>query len=324
MIGTGRMVWRLMCLASAAIFASSPSLPAYSTIIDEQIANVAPPSALNEMSTGPEQKLLYFDDAARSRNAAIPVSVGQLRNISAFTAIPITSSQYPLALECLTQAIYYEAGNEPMRGKQAVAQVVLNRVRHSAYPNTICGVVYEGASERVCQFSFTCDGALLREPLRRQWQASAGVARLALSGEQSDVIGTATHYHADYVVPRWAYTLTKLEVIGAHIFYRFPGRNGEPRAFGATWGGTETVPSVDWSRFDGGEGVMAEDRASNADAWVSGLTVAPSQTDRHTENDVGGRLDTTKQWRLSIPDPVASQSSLDNVVDAQSAHDDSL
>src|SRR3546814_8987348 len=89
-----------------------------------------------------------------------------------FAVISTSSPQYASAHRCLTQAIYYEAANEPLKGKRAVAQVVLNRLRHPAYPNSVCGVVYEGVNDPVCQFSFTCDGSLLRQPMARQWNES--------------------------------------------------------------------------------------------------------------------------------------------------------
>src|SRR3546814_6638838 len=143
-----------------------------------------------------------------------------------FAVISTSSPQYASAHRCLTQAIYYESANEPLKGKRAVAQVVLNRLRHPAYPNSVCGVVYEGVNDPVCQFSFTCDGSLLRQPMARQWNESRRVAAEALAGTVEPSVGSATHYHADYVLPRWAYTLAKIEKIGVHVFYRFPGRAG--------------------------------------------------------------------------------------------------
>lgn len=139
---------------------------------------------------------------------------------------------YAAALRCLTQAVYYEAASEPDAGQRGVAQVVLNRVRHPAFPNTVCGVVYQG-SERVtgCQFSFTCDGSLARIPSVAGWARAERVARDALGGKVAAAVGNATHYHADYVVPYWAPTLDKAATIGAHIFYLMRGSLGSPRAF---------------------------------------------------------------------------------------------
>ena len=149
------------------------------------------------------------------------------------------------AEECLTQAIYYEAAIEPIEGMQAVAQTVLNRLRHPAYPKSVCGVVYQG-SQRItgCQFSFTCDGSLARVPNEVLWERARGVAQKALGGFVIKSVGTATHYHADYVAPYWAPTLYKIHTIGRHIFYRWTGPWGLPPAFTGRYAGGENALSL--------------------------------------------------------------------------------
>jgi len=144
------------------------------------------------------------------------------------------------ALKCLTQAVYYEAATEPLSGQQAVAQTVINRLRHPGYPKSICGVVFEGAMRSTgCQFTFTCDGSLARAPVPSLWKRAQGVAKAALNGFVDKRVGTATHYHADYVTPYWAPTLLKIAQVGAHIFYRWTGPEGEPQAFNARYQGGE-------------------------------------------------------------------------------------
>ena len=144
------------------------------------------------------------------------------------------------ALHCMTQAIYFEAAREPVRGQQAVAQVVLNRLRHPAYPKSICGVVYQGAARPTgCQFTFTCDGALRWAPQPALWRQAQDVARRALAGFVDKDVGSATHYHAAYVVPYWAPTLIKMTQVGQHIFYRWTGPWGEPPAFIGRYAGRE-------------------------------------------------------------------------------------
>ncbi len=255
---------------------------------------------LKSLDSGAQAEIIVEGLSAQERNALIPVS-GQPTHMSSFSAIAAGSAQYGTALKCLTQAIYYEAANEPLQGKRAVAQVVLNRLRHPAYPNSVCGVVYEGVNQPVCQFSFTCDGSLLRQPMARQWNESREVAKAALAGAVEPSVGSATHYHADYVLPRWAYTLAKIEKIGAHIFYRFPGGAGGQRAFSGHWAGREFIPQFDRSRL---QALLAEQMEPEEPAFVPGTTVTPHVADRHAPADVGGRIDTTKSWRLSIPDPV--------------------
>lgn len=143
---------------------------------------------------------------------------------------------------CLTLAIYYEAASEPDAGQRAVAQVVLNRVAHPAFPNTVCGVVFQG-SERTtgCQFSFTCDGSMMRKPARMWWDRAATVARDALAGQVYQPAGLATHYHTVQVHPYWAPSLDSVGVIGAHIFYRWRGKAGQRTAFSDRYFGAEPI-----------------------------------------------------------------------------------
>lgn len=145
------------------------------------------------------------------------------------------------ALQCLTAAIYYEAASESDAGQRAVAQVVLNRVTHPAYPNTVCGVVYQGSERPGCQFSFACDGSLARKPMRAFWDRARRVAADALAGYVYAPIGLATHYHTTAVHPYWAPSLDFIGTIGAHRFYRWAGAAGRPAAFTARYAGGEPV-----------------------------------------------------------------------------------
>lgn len=147
------------------------------------------------------------------------------------------------ALSCLTNAIYYEAANEPEEGQRAVAQVVLNRLRHPAWPNSVCGVVYEG-TERAdlrCQFTFSCDGSMGRAPVGDRWARARRVAERALNGEVFTPAGLATYYHTLTVFPAWARQMHASAIIGAHIFYRAPGADGMPQRFGDRYTGIETI-----------------------------------------------------------------------------------
>lgn len=262
---------------------------------------------LNTVNEGMGANLVLKGDDAKSRNDRIPMSSGPIEHLSSATGIARSGTQYETALKCMTQAIYYEAANEPIGGKRAVAQVVLNRMRHGAYPNSVCGVVYEGANQRVCQFSFTCDGSLLRKPMAPQWQESRSVALAALAGATEPSVGTATHYHADYVLPRWAFKLGKIEKIGVHIFYRFPGYWGSSNAFNRRWSGHESIPVLD---FDLLRLRLAanEELAEPEPEFVPGLTVVADVKDRHAVQDVGGRIDMTRTWRPRVPDPVNASS----------------
>ena len=178
-------------------------------------------------------------DQARIINAALPLE--DLENPAArafrFSGSAAARSQ---AVECLASAVYYEAGNEDVSGARAVAQVVLNRVRHPAFPASVCGVVYQGSTRVTgCQFTFTCDGSLARRPDAAGWRRARAVAEAALSGSVYAPVGWATHYHANYVVPYWASTLDKNAIVGAHLFYHWAGGWGRPRAFDQAYRGGE-------------------------------------------------------------------------------------
>ncbi|HPG04022.1 MAG TPA: cell wall hydrolase, partial [Rhodoblastus sp.] len=129
--------------------------------------------------------------------------------------------------KCLAQAIYFESRSEPEDGQAAVAQVILNRVGSGLYPNTICGVVFQNRHRyKACQFSFACEGKSLRITDQDSWGTASRIAEEVLDGKTwiADV-GASTHYHANYVRPRWARHLKKMDVIGKHIFYRLkPGQ----------------------------------------------------------------------------------------------------
>lgn len=129
--------------------------------------------------------------------------------------------------QCMSEAVYYEARSESTEGQLAVAEVIANRVRDHRYPNTVCDVVYQGATRTTgCQFTFTCDGALARKPVGERWRKAQLVASHVLMNVYEPRTGAATHYHATYVDPIWNSGLIRTQRIGQHIFYRFP-RGGE-------------------------------------------------------------------------------------------------
>jgi spore germination cell wall hydrolase CwlJ-like protein len=127
--------------------------------------------------------------------------------------------------KCLANAIYFEARSESPKGQAAVAQVVLNRVRNPAYPNTICGVVYQNDKRRNrCQFSFACDGIKDRVLSPSHYRTAEEIAMAVTAGKIFiPEIGSSTHYYTTYVRPGWARTMEKMKKIGLHIFYRTYG-----------------------------------------------------------------------------------------------------
>lgn len=181
---------------------------------------------------------------ARQFNESLPFSADIGPAARPFILAGTSPIDRARALHCMSLAVYYEAGSESLNGQHAVAQVVINRMRHPAWPHSICGVVFQG-SERAsgCQFTFTCDGALRKPPSGRRWRASQSVAYAALTGYVQAEVGLATHYHTDWVAPKWAPTLKKMTKIGTHIFYTWKGKGGTQVAFTNSYAGKEAWPS---------------------------------------------------------------------------------
>jgi spore germination cell wall hydrolase CwlJ-like protein len=145
------------------------------------------------------------------------------RDDAPVTKFPVAPKYSSRELWCMASAIYFEARGESYRGQVAVAQVVMNRLKHRLYPNTICGVVFQGESRRnACQFSFACDGRPETVTDKKSWAQAEEIAEKVTSGElYLAEVGKATHYHASYVYPDWAPRLKRVTKIGLHIFYRF-------------------------------------------------------------------------------------------------------
>lgn len=211
------------------------------------------------------------------------------------------------ALACLTSAIYYEAANEPDEGQRAVAQVILNRVRHPAWPNSVCGVVYQG-SERVdqrCQFTFSCDGSVMRFPAGAKWARAQRAAAEALAGRSFAPVGLATFYHTLAVHPDWANRLDPVAVVGAHIFYAMRGANGRQASFTMRYAGREPAPGptprastalltppAPWT--DQGDSILPQHLPTMAPAPAASLTPAdaglPESTIRPEYRNTGRPL----------------------------------
>ncbi|HEU5286096.1 MAG TPA: cell wall hydrolase, partial [Sphingomicrobium sp.] len=235
-------------------------------------------------------------EEARLINAALPFSTTPVQAARPFE-IGGDDLDQRRALLCLTQAVYYEAGFEPLAGRRAVAQVVLNRMRHPAFPKSVCGVVYQGSRSPVCQFSFVCDGSLYRAPATGAWRDAKAVAEAALGGYVEKSVGASTHYHANYVAPRWAPMLTKITQLGAHIFYRWPGAWGQSAAFSGRYVGEPQDPLALRPPLRAPlQPGTPEQLAAIAEA-EAGPPVA------RAPNDVGGLLDVSKGWTLNIPGP---------------------
>ena len=149
-------------------------------------------------------------------------------------------------LDCLTAALYYEARGEGQSGMEAVAQVIVNRVRHPSFPKSLCGVIYQGAGKgRGCQFSFACDGSMRRRSETALWDRARAVAERAMEGRVSHTVGNSTFFHATRISPNWR-GLTRVATVGRHVFYRHAGARGSAGmlAKGSVGAGYDAAPEV--------------------------------------------------------------------------------
>ena len=201
--------------------------------------------AVDAEAPQPDEPLVFQDvppETAQTLNAARPDYIGKLIVARPFTLTRETApdGSAERALDCLAAGIYYEARSESLQGQRAVAQVILNRVRDPLFPDSVCGVVFQGSSRSTgCQFTFTCDGAIAIPPREPLWQRVRTIAAAALAGYVEASVGLATHYHTQWVVPYWRSDLVKLRTIGAHIFYGWRGREVSARGLRTAYRGVE-------------------------------------------------------------------------------------
>lgn len=188
----------------------------------------APSLLRQEWLRSVEYSLERDPGSALSRISAFERDRAALNSLKSFEPIHLSRAEDMAAqTHCLAQAVYYEARSERTEGQLAVAEVIVNRVKDHRYPNTICDVVFQGATRTTgCQFTFTCDGAMKKTPGDRRWKKAQMIASHVVMGLNESRTGGATHYHATYVNPVWNSGLIRTEKIGLHIFYRFP-RGGE-------------------------------------------------------------------------------------------------
>ncbi|MDA7425901.1 cell wall hydrolase [Thalassococcus lentus] len=129
---------------------------------------------------------------------------------------------------CLSEALYFEARGETLKGQFAVAEVIMNRVKSSRFPNSVCGVINQGTGRKyACQFTYTCDGRPenINEP--RAWERVGKVAKTVLTKGSPGLTKGATHYHTTAVKPNWSRTYTRTAKYGVHLFYKHTWRESK-------------------------------------------------------------------------------------------------
>ena len=187
--------------------------------------NSASTITLPEAGTIPTARPRYDAkrEAAKKSKRSVTSRIRLSKGDHKWAARPLPGSQFSArARKCLAEGIYFEARGESKKGQAAVAQVIVNRVKNPAFPNSICGVVYHNKHRRnACQFSFACDGIRDRVNSKKAWRIAKKIADDMIDGrEWLREVGSSSHYHANYVRPRWARKMKRMTQIGKHIFFR--------------------------------------------------------------------------------------------------------
>lgn len=190
-------------------------------------------SALGKLNAARLARLATLPETRRFEKAE-PTEVKYSREW--LDSLPPATGQAPW--KCLSEALYFEARGESIKGQFAVAEVIMNRVDSASFPDTVCGVIRQGTGRKYqCQFTYTCDGhdEVIHE--KAAYARLAKIARLMIDGAARALTDGATHYHTKAVNPRWARTFPRTTTIGVHHFYRMPTKlsRREPAASPVPW-----------------------------------------------------------------------------------------
>lgn len=247
----------------------------------------------------------------RSQNLAIAFVGGTLDPAPPYR-FSGSAADFTNARDCLALAAMAEAGSSDP-GQRAVIQVILNRSRHPAFANSVCGVVFEGSERSTgCQFTFTCDGSLARQYDPAAWAAARSRADQALKGYVFPTVGNATHYHTDWVFPWWSPKLQKIAQVETHLFLRWPGYWGSVKSWRKNYGGAEPVLAE----------LMARPRAAQPlpELALEGLPATnlgpvtmpplPSDTPKITGGDVVMRLPSGKANFVTVQPAAGAETAL--------------
>jgi cell wall hydrolase len=181
--------------------------------------NVMPQASVSQASV-PQPAVIQISLPAHI--AVLPQPAPGVPPLSPAQRLNLEGKDRAKAELCLSNAIYFEARDQPYIGQVAVAQVVINRVFSGVYPRDVCGVIYQNAHRHLaCQFTFACDGKRKTINEFGSWARARRIARETLDGQlYVQAVGTSTHYHATYVRPNWVHEMHRFAREGIHLFYR--------------------------------------------------------------------------------------------------------
>jgi hypothetical protein len=240
-------------------------------------------------------------EASADDPATLPALTLAERPSRMLLGVAATGEAFERASLCLTQAIYYEAGFEPWAGREAVAQVVINRLRSPGFPKSVCGVVFEGAERATgCQFTFACDGSLSRRPEAVAWAQARAIAVEALQGTPVDRVGVSTHYHASWMTPYWQASMRETTRIGGHIFYRAPDAAAALPAAASQYAGLEPDPALLQTSTLSATRAIARRHTTPAGVWSIVAPAAPQPASSAARRRVDLALVVPRGWRPEV------------------------
>jgi hypothetical protein len=214
-LGAGAMVF------CATVGAQAQNVSALDVTLSTSTTSNGLSGVLDQLM-GMENAALSGLNSSRLRQLASPFS-GDIdpRIMDGATLDALRAPRGNAQWQCLTEALYFEARGEPIEGQYAVAEVILNRVDHAGFPDTLCGVITQGTGRQfACQFTYTCDGRSEEMTDESAMHRLGHIARIMIDGAPRDLTAGATHYHADFVSPRWAQVYPQTAELGIHLFYR--------------------------------------------------------------------------------------------------------
>jgi len=176
-----------------------------------------------EQADAAKSKAGMLEEKASAKGGkALPVPAETISKTEAQAVDPIGEEPLDGAVTCLARTIYWEARGEGDAGMQAVANVVMNRLRHTGFPKTICGVVTQGREQGACQFSWWCDGQGDNAEEQESYTLAKEIARKALNRQLEDRTDGALYFHQG-LTPSWAKQYIRTVEVGGHVFYKPAG-----------------------------------------------------------------------------------------------------
>jgi spore germination cell wall hydrolase CwlJ-like protein len=210
-----------------AVAAASSQPVSSAPTADEIAASAAAPKNQSELQMSAAPSRTDVPSVIDASNVTQPVADSAPAEMTP-TPVSIGAGMNPIMADlfrehrCLSDALYFEARGEGERGEMAVAEVVFHRLQSGTYGHSICSIVYSGADKHACQFSFACDGSLLRPRARGAWKRAQLLAAHIMVGQARllNITGGATSFHALTAAPEWSGTLERTAQIGNHVFYK--------------------------------------------------------------------------------------------------------